>query len=211
RMDARPLPLRPNLEQYKKQAKELLKAAKSSDPSAIRAWTSRWVESWSAQWMEMRARLEGTGVTSEIRARLDRETDRIARGIQSELAKPKVALADAQFYVARAHGFASWPKFAKHIQESARQNSTASKFEAAVDAILNGDAPTLRRLLRANPELIRARSNRAHRSTLLHYVSANGVEDYRQKTPPNIVEITKVLLAAGAELDAESEAYGGSD
>jgi hypothetical protein len=27
-------------------------------------------------------------------------------------------------------------------------------------------------------------STRAHRSTLLHYISANGVEDFRQKTPP---------------------------
>jgi len=53
------------------------------------------------------------------------------------------------------------------------------------------------------------RSTRDHHSTLLHYVSANGVEDFRQKTPPNIVEITNLLLDAGAEVDAESDAYGG--
>lgn len=50
---------------------------------------------------------------------------------------------------------------------------------------------------------------REHRSTLLHYVSANGVEDFRQKTPGNIVEIATLLLDAGAEVNAESEAYGG--
>jgi ankyrin repeat protein len=44
---------------------------------------------------------------------------------------------------------------------------------------------------------------------LLHYVSANGVEDFRQKTPKSIVEITNLLLDAGAEVDAESDAYGG--
>ena len=44
---------------------------------------------------------------------------------------------------------------------------------------------------------------------MLHYVSANGVEGYRQKTPPNIVEITKLLLDAGAEVDAEADVYGG--
>ena len=38
------------------------------------------------------------------------------------------------------------------------------------------------------PELIRQRSSREHRSTLLHYVSANGIEDFRQRTPPNIVD-----------------------
>jgi len=41
------------------------------------------------------------------------------------------------------------------------------------------------------------------------YVSANGIEDFRQKTPKNSVEIAKLLLDAGAEVNAESDAYGG--
>ena len=84
-----------------------------------------------------------------------------------------------------------------------------SNFESAVDAIVSGDAAKLKRLLSENPELVRMRSTREHRSTLLHYVSANGVEDFRQKTPGNIVEITKLLLDEGADVNAESEAYGG--
>jgi len=48
------------------------------------------------------------------------------------------------------------------------------QFEAAVEAVVNGRLSTLKRLLRDNPELIRARSRRKHRSTLLHYVGANG-------------------------------------
>ncbi len=40
-------------------------------------------------------------------------------------------------------------------------------------------------------------------------MSANGVEDFRQKTPKNIVEIAKLLLNAGADVNAESDAYGG--
>ena len=121
----------------------------------------------------------------------------------------RCTLADAQFFVARCHGFASWPKFARHVEALARANSPVSKFEAAVDAIVSGDAGTLAKLLHDNPELVRARSTREHRSTLLHYVSANGVEDFRQKTPKNIVEITKLLLNAGADVNAESDAYGG--
>jgi ankyrin repeat protein len=35
------------------------------------------------------------------------------------------------------------------------------------------------------------------------------VEDFRQKTPENIVEIAKLLLHGGADVNAESEAYGG--
>src|SRR5262249_4617955 len=87
--------------------------------------------------------------------------------------------------------------------------SPISKFETAADAIVDGDLAALRKLLGENPELAQARSTREHRSTLLHYVSANGVEDFRQKTPKNIVEITKLLLAAGADVNAESDAYGG--
>ncbi len=83
------------------------------------------------------------------------------------------------------------------------------QFEAAADAIITGDSATLEELLREDPDLVRARSTRKHRSTLLHYVSANGVEDVRQKTPHNIVEIATLLLDAGADVNAESDAYGG--
>ena len=84
-----------------------------------------------------------------------------------------------------------------------------ARFEAAADAIVSGDIETLRRLLREEPELIRERSSREHGATLLHYVSANGVEDDRQKTPQNIVEITETLLGAGVEVDATANVYGG--
>jgi ankyrin repeat protein len=39
-------------------------------------------------------------------------------------------------------------------------------------------------------------------------VAANGIEDFRQKTPWNIVKIAKLLLQAGAEVDATTQAYG---
>jgi hypothetical protein len=85
----------------------------------------------------------------------------------------------------------------------------ASNFESAADAIITGDITTLRKLLRDHPDLVRQRSTRDHHSTLLHYVSANGVEDFRQKTPGNIIEITHLLLDAGADVNAECDAYGG--
>ena len=67
----------------------------------------------------------------------------------------------------------------------------------------------MKRLLREDPGLVHARSTRSHAATLLHYVSANGVESERQKTPKNIVAIADVLLKAGAEVDAEANMYGG--
>ncbi len=84
-----------------------------------------------------------------------------------------------------------------------------TRFERAADAIVAGDLDEVSTLLKENPELARARSVRDHRSTLLHYVGANGVEDFRQKSPTNIVAIASLLLDSGAEVDAESDAYGG--
>lgn len=96
-----------------------------------------------------------------------------------------------------------------HIAALSRANSQVSNFEAAADAIVGGNAAALKKLLEDDPALVRARSTREHRSTLLHYISANGVEDFRQKTPKNIIEIANLLLAAGADVNAESDAYGG--
>jgi hypothetical protein len=125
---------------------------------------------------------------------------KFAKGLVKSAAHP--TLSAAQFAIARSHGFQSWPKFARHIQALAL-NSPVSRFEAAADAIVNGELRGIDR------DLVRARSTREHRATLLHYVSANGVEDYRQKTPPNIVPIAELLLHAGAEVDAEANVYGG--
>jgi hypothetical protein len=91
----------------------------------------------------------------------------------------------------------------------ARYDSPVAAFEAAADAIVAGDESKLAALLTARPSLVRARSTRDHRSTLLHYVSANGIEDFRQRTPANIVGIAAMLLNAGADVNAESDAYGG--
>jgi hypothetical protein len=84
------------------------------------------------------------------------------------------------------------------------------RFEAAVDAIVEGHADKLDAMLREDPDLVRVRSTRAHRATLLHYVAANGVEDERQKTPANAIAIAELLLRGGAEVDATAEMYGGN-
>ncbi|HKT45949.1 MAG TPA: ankyrin repeat domain-containing protein [Candidatus Acidoferrales bacterium] len=202
--DALALPARPNLERYKKLAKELREVCRSPAPHAAVDWISRWSEGLAER--------QGVKLTAEERERLRREAERIEASWRKTTRKPPGAgctLSEAQFLMARAHGFSSWPIFAKHVEGLAMRNSGAAKFEAAVEAIVEGDGETLARLLEENPGLIRERSNREHRSTLLHYVAANGVEDFRQRTPKNIVAIARMLLEAGADVNAESEAYGG--
>ncbi len=180
----RELPARPRLEQYQKQAKDLLEAFNSGNPEAMR-WVKRY-----------HRRLPGRPDTNDR----NKVTD-------SEIRSAKLSLIDAQFVIAREHQFENWSKFEKHVEGLNRKNSRVAQFEAAVDAIIAGDITTLKRLLRENPELIRARSTREHRATLLHYVGANAVEGYRQKTPKNAVKIAEVLLKAGAEVDADLD-YG---
>jgi hypothetical protein len=177
------LPDRPSLEQYKKRAKDLVKACRSGAPDAIRAWAAHW----------------------------SKHVDQIAPFAHETLKSRDCALTGAQFVIARIHGFDSWPRFASHLDALERRASSISHFEAAVDAIVAGDAATLQRLLREHPELAHETSTRKHHATLLHYTGANGVENYRQKTPPNIVAIAAMLLDAGADVNAEADIYGGSD
>ena len=132
---------------------------------------------------------------------------RLASGTSEGDATP--VLADAQYVVAREHGFGSWRAFAAHVEALGVQDAPVARFEAAADAIVAGDKQALERLLTDDPALVHARSTRAHRATLLHYVAANGVEDHRQKTPSNAVAIAHALLAAGAAPDAIAETYGG--
>jgi ankyrin repeat protein len=213
-----PLPRRPRLDFYKKLAKELLRASfdasaeASTEPSlgedAVRAWAVRWLEAsgWFRDASETAAVFHGQRSPMMLRA----------EWIESrwqELRKKKGAapplLADAQFFLAREHGFLSWPKFAEQVRALENAQSSVTNFETAVDAIVAGEDRTLATLLREDPTLVKARSLREHRSTLLHYCSANGVEDYRQRTPENIITMARMLLDAGAEVNAESDAYGG--
>jgi Ankyrin repeats (3 copies) len=180
----RELPARPRLEQYKKQAKDLLKAFKSGDPEAMRCVR------------RYHRRLPGRPDTNDRNKVAD-----------SALRRVKLSIADGQFIIAREHQFENWLRFEKHIETLNQKGSLVSQFEAAVEAVITGDIITLKGLLRENPELIRMRSTREHRATLLHYVGANAVEGYRQKTPKNAVKVAEVLLKTGAEVDADLD-YG---
>src|ERR1700730_755859 len=192
-MDLKPLPFRATLDQYQKQAEELLEAHKSGDSQAI-------------------------GVIHKNHPPfLDSKMPWLTKNLpDSEIRSSTFDLADAQLTIARWYSFQDWPALAEYVDAVSQDCSPAFQFESAVEAVIAGDLGTLESLLGKNPELVRARSTRithfdppVHRATLLHYVAANGVEGYRQKTPGNAVEIARALLQAGAEVDALAAMYGG--
>lgn len=123
---------------------------------------------------------------------------------------PDYSSADAHSILKREHYFASFEELTHHLGVLKQKDSVVALFEAAADAVVAGDEARLGQLLQLHPELIKARSPRTHHSTLLHYVGANGVESWRQRTPANAVAIARILLAAGAEVDALAGMYGGS-
>jgi ankyrin repeat protein len=183
-MKLAPIPAKPDLAFYTRQAEELARNFRTAGPETMYFIRQR------------HPRLPGRPNTNDRNPVTD-----------DDIRRTRVTVADARAIVAGVHHFESWSDFTKHIRELNRRNSATAQFEAAADAIVNGDAKALQKLLRANPELIRMRSTREHRATLLHYVGSNGVERYRQKTPKNIVRITKILLDAGPEIDADLD-YG---
>jgi hypothetical protein len=198
--DALPLPQRPDLEQYRKLAKELVRAAKVGEEAT---------REWATQWLTALVRQSAVVLTRNQPIRTATWSKGVAEFATRELIEKKAAnLNKAQFVIARSHGFESWPKFVGYLRQLTESKSEASLFESVVDAIVSGDAAKVERLLREDPGLVRARSSREHGAMLLHYVSANGVEGYRQKTPKNIVDIAKMLLDAGAEVDATCHVYG---
>jgi hypothetical protein len=258
-MPARLLPDRPNLSQYRKQAKELVKALRSAGAEAltrVKAHHPRLgdltpadarltqfaladaqlviarehgSESWPkfVQEIERRSGAESPArvwklaeravIAGDAAAleRLLRDHGPLLREGEPKASwfrglVPEFSGADVRAIIADNHHFATWDEFEAFARELRDEASPTARFEAAVDAVVNGDEAALDRLLRARPELIHARSRRSHHSTLLLYVGANGVEGFRQKTPTNAVRIAERLLAAGADVDAVGEMYRGT-
>ncbi|MGA2073962.1 MAG: ankyrin repeat domain-containing protein [Terriglobia bacterium] len=247
-MAARELPAHPNLEQYKKQAKDLLRALKAGAPEALArmrkhrrrsarlaladaqfviarehgfdSWpkfaheikTHTGGDSLAAVWKAAEdAVVAGDVTTIERLLREHLEMFRTGRPLTSWLGglAPDYSAGDARSIIVQNHCFENWGQFASYATALEDGRSAVARFERAADAIVTGEVRTLEKLLRDDPDLVRARSTRKHHSTLLHYLGANGVEGFRQRTPKNAVQIAEMLLDADAEVDAMADMYAG--
>lgn len=190
-MDLKPLPFRSSISAYERQAESLLSRHHAGDPVAI----------------DLFHRKHPRFLDEKIKWRPKFIPD-------SEIRDAALSLDDARLAIARFHDFLDWLSLAAHVDAVSREGPVF-EFESAAEAVVDGDLSILEDALRRDPGLVHARSGRVccfdppiHRATLLHYVAANGVEGYRQKTPPNAVDIARALLLAGAVPDALGDMYG---
>ena len=115
----------------------------------------------------------------------------------------RISLLEARDIMARQHGFADWEE-AKY----GGRNYLQPEFETVVDLLVSGKIKSLEEILNDHPHLVIQRSAFYHKASLLHYVSANGVEIRRQTVPQNLPEIVSLLIRFGAEKDARGYFYG---
>lgn len=102
------------------------------------------------------------------------------------VAQPSAKLADAQFNLARAYGFASWRALRKHIDALSDEGRL-------FDAARRGDVATLTELLDANPAHVQARE-KPYAWTLLHAAAHTGQ-----------LAVVDLLLARGLEVDVREK------
>lgn len=134
----------------------------------------------------------------------------------AEIRDTPLTIDDTRLAVARGYSFRDWEALTALITDAATEGSPVRAFESAAEAVITGDQEALASLLRRDSGLVHARSTRitchdpaVHGATLLHYAAANGVEGYRQLSPPNAVAVARMLLDAGAVPDAVAGMYGG--
>jgi ankyrin repeat protein len=183
-MAIRSLPFHPNLTQLRIQVKELRRSHREGERSAA--------------------------------ARITAHHPRMAGQALETILGRRLSLADAQLVLAREYGFDNWARLKHHVETAGRvaQFKPQPRFEEAVAAMDAGDVERLRNLITSDPALIRARTNLEPpyhyftAATLLHHIAGNPDRGRLEGTlgplPANSVEIARLLLDAGAEVNAST-------
>ena len=176
-MSTRSLPARPDLGQLKLQARELLREHRSRNASAAGRIAAN------------HPRMRGMSIGAVF--------------------DKAFALADAQVVLAREYGFESWAKLKDRVERGKRIEKIKPhpRFDEALEALRAGDVGRLRKVIGEAPELVKARTNLAppygyfSGATLLNHVAGNPSWEGRP-LPKNIVEVARVLLELGSDVEA---------
>jgi ankyrin repeat protein len=219
-----------NLEQLRKQAKELARSARDGRPEAVARLgdlpprlasaqlaiaRERGYSSWAALVHEL--------AEQPFHTDLDYYEGR-AYGISTVNG---VSLAEARRTLARRHGLSSWTELTRLVQALATGEQPATPFMRAYRAVEDGDVDRLRALVDEHPEVVRQRGTNGNdlfgmageldvtRLLLERGAEVNRGNDYgwtklHQAGYGNDRALAELLLAAGARTDLSARGDGGT-
>jgi ankyrin repeat protein len=219
-----------NLEQLRKQAKELVRAARAGDPDALARLGDLPVRLASAQLVLAREHgysswpaLVRVVVEQPFHTDIEYYEGR-ADGIATVNG---VSVAEARRDLAGRHGFSSWAALRRHVGALASGEEPAPPFMRAYRAVEDGDRQRLVELLDANPELVELRGTNGNdligmandleitRLLIARGADVNRGNDYgwtklHQAGYSNDPELARLLLVAGARTDLSARGDGGT-
>jgi hypothetical protein len=145
-------------------------------------------------------RKERAAHTAGVAQRFREFHPRFRRATDAEIFDAHLSLSDAQLTIAREHGFPSWARLKRRIE-----NPT---FRRAVELLDAGDLAGLRAHLNQHPKLVHEHvvfegGNYFREPTLLEFVAENPVR--HGTLPANIVEVTRMILDAGPAQSPKNE------
>jgi ankyrin repeat protein len=219
-----------NLEQLRKQAKELARAARAGEPDAVarlgdlppRLASAQLVlarEHGYASWPALVHEIAEQPFHTDLEYYEER-----AQGIATVKG---VSPAAARRDLARRHGLSSWAELTRRVEALASGEEPPSPFVLAYRAVEDGDLERLRALLDEHPELVRQRGTNGNdlfgmagdlevgRLLLERGADVNRGNDYgwtklHQAAYGNNRVVAELLLAAGARTDLDARGDGGT-
>jgi ankyrin repeat protein/antitoxin (DNA-binding transcriptional repressor) of toxin-antitoxin stability system len=219
-----------NLEQLRKQAKELARAARAGEPAAVARLGDLPARLASAQ--RVLARELGYSAWPALVHELAEQPfhtdldyyEGRAYGIATVNA---VSLADARRELAQRHGLSSWSQLTSRVRALASGEEPPTPFMLAYRAVEENDLARLRALLDEHAELVRQRGTNGNdlfgmagdldlvRLLLERGADVNRGNDYgwtklHQAGYGNDRELAGLLLAAGAHTDLSARGDGGT-
>src|SRR4051812_49349016 len=135
-MDLQPAAFRSPLAVYERQAEDLLAAHRAADPGAIGLFHRK-----HPRFLDEKIKWRPKFISDD------------------EIRDTPLSIDDARLAIARYYDFYDWAALASYVV-AVSQDGPVFEFEAAVEAVVNGNRSALEEAVRRNPALVRARSSR---------------------------------------------------
>lgn len=153
-----------------------------------------------------------TAGRKDVLASIRRHHPKFRRRSLETVGKARFTLDDARLVIALEHGFPTWDSIRREAAKGARarwnlpihERTDDRAFGRAIRSVNTGNVRALRDILRDDPDLIRRRlrlesTGPFSNPGLLEIAAAT--HQRRDKVPPKLMTITKLLLVAGAARD----------